>query len=92
MLSSPSTVLFAYLLIAVNSDISISKQVVSVNCVPISVLSLAVPVQTMHKMLLAVGKGSGSFEVWTADISSSKFDKVCLYDAHDCVVSILIYS
>lgn len=40
-------------------------------------------------MLLAVGKGSGSFEVWTCDISGWKFDKVGLHDAHDCVVSIL---
>lgn len=69
-----------------NAPFSLLKEVVSVNFVPISVLSLAVPVQTMHKMLLAVGKGSGSFEVWTADISSSKFDKAGLYDAHDCVV------
>ncbi|CAK7324275.1 unnamed protein product [Dovyalis caffra] len=75
-----------------NAPFSLLKEIISVNIVPISVLSLAVPVQTMHKMLLAVGKGSGSFEVWTADISSSKFDKAGLYDAHDCVVTGLAWA
>ncbi|KAJ6376173.1 hypothetical protein OIU77_001023 [Salix suchowensis] len=75
-----------------NAPFSLLKEVVSVNFVPISVLSLAIPVQTMHKMLLAVGKGSGSFEVWTADISSSIFDKVGIYDAHDCAVTGLAWA
>lgn len=41
-------------------------------------------------MLLAVGKGSGSFEVWICDVSNSKFDKFGSYDAHDNVVSFVL--
>ncbi|KAL5737080.1 hypothetical protein ACOSQ2_031868 [Xanthoceras sorbifolium] len=63
------------------------KEVITVNAVPISVLSIIVPVQSPHKILLAVGKGSGSFEVWICDISSSKFEKAGSYDAHDQVVT-----
>lgn len=45
------------------------------------------PAKSMHKMLLAVGKGSGSFEVWNCDIYNNNFDKFGSYDAHDNVVS-----
>ena len=40
-------------------------------------------------MLIAVGKGSGSFEVWVCDIPNGKFDKLGSYDAHDHVVSFI---
>lgn len=38
-------------------------------------------------MLLAIGKGSGSFEIWLCDIASREFDKLGSYDAHYYVVS-----
>ena len=41
-------------------------------------------------MLLAIGKGSGSFEIWLCDISSKEFDKLGSYDAHDYIVSFII--
>lgn len=48
----------------------------------VSVLSLCVPVQSPWKILLAVGKGSGSFEVWTYNTKAKKSNKVGSYDAH----------
>jgi len=43
--------------------------------------------QYPSKILLAIGKVSGSFEIWLCDISSREFDKLGSYYAHDCVVS-----
>lgn len=54
-----------------------------------SVLSLVTPAQEGENILVAVGKGSGSFEVWECDMESGKLDKAGCYDAHDYVVSIL---
>lgn len=45
------------------------------------------PAKSLHKMLLAVGKGSGSFELWNCDISGRKFDKIGSFDAHYHAVS-----
>lgn len=59
----------------------------SVDSVPVSVLSLTVPLPSAEKILLAVGKGSGALEVWTCDISSRKFHKIGLDDAYGHVVS-----
>lgn len=42
-------------------------------------------------MLLAIGKGSGSFEIWLCDISSKEFNKLGSYDAHDYIVGFLFY-
>ncbi|GAY65249.1 hypothetical protein CUMW_239750 [Citrus unshiu] len=71
---------------------SLLKEVVTVNTVPISVLSLILPVQSPRLMLLAVGKGSGSFDLWKCDISCNKFDKVGSYNAHDQVVTGLAWA
>ncbi|WCJ43821.1 Transducin/WD40 repeat-like superfamily protein [Euphorbia peplus] len=68
------------------------KEVISANLVPVSVLSLVAPVQALEKMLIAVGKGSGSFEVWEYGMSSCKFDKVGCNDAHDYVVTGLAWA
>jgi len=43
--------------------------------------------QYPSKILLAIGKVSGSFEIWLCDISSREFDKLGSYYAHDYVVS-----
>lgn len=68
------------------------KKVIIADSVPISVLSLCMPAKSLHKMLLAVGKGSGSFEVWNCDISSNRFDIVGSYNAHDHVVTGLAWA
>jgi hypothetical protein len=39
-------------------------------------------------MLLAIGKGSGSIEIWICDISYREFDKLGSYDAHYYAVSL----
>jgi len=39
-------------------------------------------------MLLAIGKVSGSIEIWICDISSREFDKLGSYDAHYYAVSV----
>jgi len=40
-------------------------------------------------MLLAIGKVSGSIEIWLCDISSREFDKLGSYDAHSYAVSLV---
>ncbi|XVF53296.1 hypothetical protein PTKIN_Ptkin05aG0087900 [Pterospermum kingtungense] len=67
------------------------KEIVNIYAVPISVLSL-MPSQSLNKMLLAVGKGSGAFEVWIGDLSLKEFNKVGSYDAHDQVVTGLAWA
>ncbi|KAL1368194.1 hypothetical protein HN51_022326 [Arachis hypogaea] len=68
------------------------KEVITVNVVPVSVLSVTVHVQCSSKMLLAIGKGSGSFEIWLCDISSKEFNKLGSYDAHDYIVTGLAWA
>ncbi|CAK9141586.1 unnamed protein product [Ilex paraguariensis] len=63
------------------------KEVISVDSIPVSTLSLNVPVRSRPEMLLAIGKGSGSFDLWICDITTSKFDKAGSYDAHDHIVT-----
>lgn len=64
---------------------------ITVNTVPVSVLSLIMPIHhSNQRMLLAIGKFSGSFEVWTCDISSQKFERTGSCNAHDQVVSFLL--
>ncbi|CAI0442594.1 unnamed protein product [Linum tenue] len=68
------------------SRLSKASKVVHENIVPISVLSVVLPSQPVDKMLIAVGKGSGSFEIWTCDTSNFKLDKAGCHDAHDYAV------
>ncbi|KAI4338038.1 hypothetical protein L6164_016393 [Bauhinia variegata] len=68
------------------------KEVITVNIVPVSVLSATVLDQSLSKMLLAIGKGSGSFEIWLCDISCSEFVKLGSYDAHEHVVTGLVWA
>ncbi|GAV61134.1 WD40 domain-containing protein/TFIIIC_delta domain-containing protein/zf-TFIIIC domain-containing protein [Cephalotus follicularis] len=75
-----------------NAPFLLLKEVITVNIVPISVLSILVPVQSPHNMLLAVGKGSGSLEVWICDMSCRQFDRAEAYDAHDQVVTGLAWA
>lgn len=74
------------------TSFSLMKEVITVNAVPVSILSVTVHVQYPSKMLLATGKVSGSFEIWLYDISSREFDKLGSYDAHDFVVTGLAWA
>lgn len=68
------------------------KEVITANAVPVSVLSVTVHVQYPSKMLLAIGKVSGSIEIWLCDISSREFDKLGSYDAHYYAVTSLTWA
>ncbi|KAG4954394.1 hypothetical protein JHK87_039988 [Glycine soja] len=74
------------------TSFSLLKEVITVNAVPVSVLSVTTHVQYPSKMLLATGKVSGSFEIWLCDISSGEFDKLGSYNAHDLVVTGLTWA
>ncbi|XP_059628944.1 uncharacterized protein LOC132271549 isoform X2 [Cornus florida] len=70
-----------------HAPFSLLKEVIAVNSVSVSVLSLKMPVGSPHKIYLAVGKGSGSFEVWICDISTGIYDRIISYEAHDHIVT-----
>ncbi|XP_022642519.1 uncharacterized protein LOC106771179 isoform X3 [Vigna radiata var. radiata] len=74
------------------TSFSLLKEVMTLNAVPVSVLSVTVHVQYPSKILLAIGKVSGSFEIWLFDISSREFDKLGSYYAHDYVVTGLTWA
>ncbi|CAA7410944.1 unnamed protein product [Spirodela intermedia] len=63
------------------------KEVISVTHIPISTLAMAVPMKSPDSFVLAIGKGSGSLEAWICNVSSSKFERVGTYNAHDQVVT-----
>ncbi|KAM7262790.1 hypothetical protein ACFE04_000473 [Oxalis oulophora] len=75
-----------------SAPFSLLKEVIPVNIIPVSVLSDVVPSDSPHKMLLAIGKGSGSIEIWKCDVSGSKFDKADSHDAHSQVVTGLAWA
>ncbi|XP_038885356.1 uncharacterized protein LOC120075765 isoform X2 [Benincasa hispida] len=68
------------------ASFSLLKEVISGEGVP-TVLSLYAPNLPVHKLFLAVGRGSGSLEIRIFNLSSCEFDNVRLYDAHDHVVT-----
>ncbi|KAH6823497.1 hypothetical protein C2S53_019493 [Perilla frutescens var. hirtella] len=72
---------------AISDSLVLLKEVVTVDSAMISVLSLVVPSQSPWKLLLAVGKGSGSFELWILDTSTNKVENVGCYNAHDRTVA-----
>ncbi|KAI9097638.1 hypothetical protein K1719_025409 [Acacia pycnantha] len=73
------------------SPFSLLKEVITVNVVPVSVLSATMPIQS-SEMLLAIGKGSGCFEIWLCDLSCNEFHKLGSYDAHDHIVTSLAWA
>ncbi|KAH6813585.1 hypothetical protein C2S51_022603 [Perilla frutescens var. frutescens] len=72
---------------AIGDSLLLLKEVVTVDSATISVLSLVVPSQSPWKLLLAVGKGSGSFELWILDTFTNKVENVGCYNAHDRTVA-----
>ncbi|KAJ4952327.1 hypothetical protein NE237_029159 [Protea cynaroides] len=63
-----------------------------VTSAPVSTLSLTLPVHSLYKLQIAIGRGSGSLEVWIFDIFSCKFEHVGSYDAHGQVVTGLAWA
>ncbi|PIN22918.1 hypothetical protein CDL12_04355 [Handroanthus impetiginosus] len=77
----------------VNDDsFALWNEVMTVDPAIISVLSLTVPSQSPSRLLLAIGKASGSFEVWDLDCSTNRFEKVGCYNAHDRIVTGLAWA
>ncbi|XP_075481107.1 uncharacterized protein LOC142521813 [Primulina tabacum] len=50
------------------------------------------PLQTPLNLFLAIGKGSGSFEVWTMNMTSHEFEIIGCYSAHDHIVTGLAWA
>ncbi|XP_023742787.1 uncharacterized protein LOC111890943 [Lactuca sativa] len=71
---------------------SLLKDVIKVGLGPTSVLSLIVPEASPQKILLAVGKGSGSLQVWIYDTLIHKFDGIAPLSGHDQIVTGLAWA
>ncbi|KAL6509220.1 hypothetical protein OROGR_022530 [Orobanche gracilis] len=76
----------------IHDSFSLLKEVTTVDSARISVLSLTVPSHSPWKLFLAIGKGSGSFEVWIIDMLTRKFSKVGCYNAHNLIVTGLAWA
>ncbi|XP_043695577.1 uncharacterized protein LOC122646148 isoform X2 [Telopea speciosissima] len=63
-----------------------------VTSTPVSTLSLTLPVHSPYKMQIAIGRVSGSLEVWIFDIFSCKFEHVGSYDVHGQVITGLAWA
>lgn len=68
------------------ASFSLLKEVISGEGMP-TLLSLYAPNLPVHKLFLAIGRGSGSLEIRIFNLSSCEFDNVRLYNAHDHVVT-----
>ncbi|KAJ8563414.1 hypothetical protein K7X08_031866 [Anisodus acutangulus] len=75
-----------------DSPFSLLKEVIATDFAMASVVSLTVSGQSPNKVLLAIGKGSGSIEVWTCDILVRRFEKAGSCDAHNHVVTGLAWA
>ncbi|GAB4826114.1 hypothetical protein Ancab_008984 [Ancistrocladus abbreviatus] len=71
---------------------SLLTEVLPADPVPVSALSLNVPLHSTHNILLAIGKGSGSFEVCTYNPVRKQLKKVGSYDVHDYAVTGLAWA
>ncbi|KAF3662106.1 hypothetical protein FXO38_11359 [Capsicum annuum] len=75
-----------------DSPFSLLKEVKAADFAMATMVSLTVSGQSPNKMLLAIGKGSGSIEVWTCDILVRRFEKAGSCDAHNHVVTGLAWA
>ncbi|KAM0054517.1 putative transcription factor WD40-like family [Helianthus debilis subsp. tardiflorus] len=75
-----------------HASFSLLKEVTNVGSGPTSVLSLHVPDTSPHKIILAVGRGSGSIEIATYHTSIGKFDVSASHYAHNQVVTGLAWA
>ncbi|GFP88756.1 hypothetical protein PHJA_001019300 [Phtheirospermum japonicum] len=76
----------------IHDSFSLLKEVMTLDSATISILSLTAPSQSPWKLFLAIGKGSGSFEVWIIDMLTRKFEKVGCYNAHERIVTGLVWA
>lgn len=75
-----------------HASFSLLKEIINGGSAPTSALSLIVPDTSPHKIILAIGKGSGSLVIWTNDTSIDKFQVFGpLYD-HDQIVTGLAWA
>lgn len=62
------------------------QQVTNATSAPVSTISLIVQAQSQDKIILAIGRGSGSLETWIYCLSSNKIQCAGISEAHDQVV------
>ncbi|XP_073108017.1 uncharacterized protein [Elaeis guineensis] len=74
------------------SSFSLLNEVTAVTPSPISAISLIVPMHSQDKVVLAIGKGSGSLEAWICHKFSNEIQSAGIYDAHDQVVTGLAWA
>ncbi|KAL3838023.1 hypothetical protein ACJIZ3_022614 [Penstemon smallii] len=75
-----------------HASFTLLKEVRTADYASVSVLSLIVPTQSPGKLLLAIGKGSGSFEVCILDMPAGEFETIGCYNAHDQIVTGLAWT
>ncbi|XP_073016965.1 uncharacterized protein [Primulina eburnea] len=75
-----------------HASFSLLREVITVDSKPVSILSFTAPLQTPLNLFLAIGKGSGSFEVWTMYMTSHEFEIIGCYSAHDHIVTGLAWA
>ncbi|KZV53002.1 hypothetical protein F511_32321 [Dorcoceras hygrometricum] len=76
----------------IHASFSLLREVITIDSAPVSVLSFTIPRHTPLNLLLAIGKGSGSFEVWTMNMPNHEFEIVGCYSAHDHIVTGLAWA
>ncbi|KAJ0958053.1 putative transcription factor WD40-like family [Helianthus annuus] len=75
-----------------HASFSLLKEVISIGSGACTVLSLLVPDSSPHKIILAVGRGSGSLELLTYDTSVGTFDVSGSHYAHNQAVTGLAWA
>ncbi|KAM0052597.1 putative transcription factor WD40-like family [Helianthus debilis subsp. tardiflorus] len=75
-----------------HASFSLLKEVTSIGSGACTVLSLLVPDTSPHKIILAVGRGSGSLELLTYDTSVGTFDVSGSHHAHNQAVTGLAWA
>ncbi|XP_068634873.1 uncharacterized protein [Aristolochia californica] len=74
-----------------SASFSLLKEVTPFPCAPVSTMSIVVP-KSKDKILLAVGRGSGSLEVSSYHISGGKFENIQSLFAHDQAITGLAWA
>ncbi|XP_051142937.1 uncharacterized protein LOC127259578 isoform X2 [Andrographis paniculata] len=77
---------------AINDPFSLLKEAVTADSATVSVLSLTVHSQSPWRLLMAIGKGYGAFEVWILDILTNELQNIGCYNAHDRIVTGLTWT
>ncbi|XP_019182143.1 PREDICTED: uncharacterized protein LOC109177286 [Ipomoea nil] len=75
-----------------HDSFSLLKEVTVIDYAPVSVLSVIVPLDSPRKTCLAIGKGSGSIDVWVCETPNSTFEKAGSYHGHNHIVTGLAWA